>query len=194
MTLEASEIAVAGTGHVWRAPVGTAFPANIDTAVSEPSWTELGYTSTGGVRFSFGRNVKEVMGWQRRDALRIITVDTPRTIAVDFLQFNQNTWSTALGGGSWTEATPDNYEYTPPADDEVDEFAYIVEAEDDGEKYRWCFYKVSNQSGVDFALTRENPIMLPVTVKVLAPDDATLRPFKFQTTDPNLGDYTAAGS
>jgi hypothetical protein len=193
VSLETAEIAVAGTGKIWRAPVGTAFPTNISTAVLETAWTELGYTSTGGVRFSFGRNVTEVFGWQSREALRIITKDTPRTIAADFLQFNQNTWATALGGGTWVEQSAGNYQYTPPSDSSIDEFAYIVEASDDAAVYRWCFRKVANISGVDFALTRENPVMLPVTVKVLAADGG-LGPFVFQTNDENLGRFQDAGS
>lgn len=192
MSLEASEVAVAATGHIWRAAVGTAFPTNISTAVSETAWTELGYTTTEGVRFSFGREVKEVDAWQTRDTLRVITTATPREIAFDFQQFNQNTWATALGGGTWSGSTP-NWEYTPPDDDDVDEMALIIEAVDGSDSYRWCFRKVANMSGVDFALTRENPIILPVSVKVMAADGG-VRPFLFQTNDENLGDYSDAGS
>lgn len=193
MSLEASEVAVAGIGYLWRAPVGTAFPANISTVVNETLWTELGYTAPDGVKFSFGRDVKEVFGWQSRDPLRIITTQTPREIDATFLQFNQNTWLTAMGGGTWTEPTADNFLYVPPDDDVEDEFAYIVQAEDGTDLYRWCFRKVQNMSGVDFGLTREDAIMLPVKVKVLSADGGA-KPFDFQTNDPNLGDATAAGS
>lgn len=192
MSLEANEVAVAGTGNIWRAPVGTAFPTNISTAVNETLWTELGYTTEEGARFSFTRNITEFMGWQSMDVLRILTTATPREIAFDFAQFNQNTWATAMGGGTWTGSSP-NFEYAPPAASAVDEFALIVGATDGSDHYRWCFRKVMNQSGVDFSLTRSNPIILPVTVKVLAADGG-LGPFIFQTDDPNLGDATQAGS
>lgn len=192
MSLEASEIAVAGTGHIWRAPVGTAFPS-ASGSVDETLWTELGYTSTGGVRFSFGKNVTEIMGWQSRDALRVIVKDTPRTVAADLLQTNQNVWNTAMGGGTWTEPTNGYYKWTPPAVDYSDEFALIVQAEDDDLWYRWCFRKVLNTTGVEFAANRENALMFPVTVKVLAADGG-LEPFEFYTNDANLGEFADAGS
>lgn len=193
MSLEANELAVAGTGHIWRGVVGTAFPTDISTAVDETLWTELGFTSTDGVKFSFGRDVQEIFGWQSRSPLRIITKEQPRTIAASFLQFNQNTWVTAMGGGTWSTPSAGKYLYQPPAADYEDVFAYIVEASDGSSKYRWCFRKVQNMSGVDFNLTRTDVITLPVTVKVLEADGG-LAAFDFQTNDADLGDYTQAGS
>lgn len=194
MSLEASEVVVAGTGHVWRATVGTAFPANISTAVDETLWAELGYTTPDGVKLSFGRDVQEVFGWQSRNPLRIITKEQPRTIMCSFLQFNQNTWLTANGGGTWTTPTAGNYLYQPPAPDYEDTFAYIVEASDGtAHKYRFCFRKVENMAGVDFDLKRTDALMLPVTVKVLEADGG-LAAFDFQTNDANLGDATQSGS
>lgn len=193
MSLEASELAVAGTGHVWRAPVGTAFPADISTPVNEVAWIELGYTTVDGVKFNFGRDVNEIYAWQSRDPLRIIIKTTPRTIDATFIQFNQNTWVTAMGGGTWTTPTAGNYLYQPPAADAEDRFAYIVEASDGADKYRWCFRVVQNLSAFDLVLKREDVVMLPVSVKVLAADGG-LAPFDFQTNDPNLGDATQAGS
>lgn len=193
MSLEPDEITVAGTGRIWRAPVATAFPTNITAAVNEPTWTELGYTKPDGVKFSFGREVTKVMGWQTRDALRIITTNIPKSISATFLQFNQNTWATAIGGGTWTEPTAGNFLYAPPADDSIDEFAYIVECSDGAFVYRWCFRKVANTSGVDFSLTRENPIELPISVEVLAADGG-LVPYFLQTNDSNLGRFSDSGS
>lgn len=193
MSLEASEVRVAGTGHIWRAPVGTAFPANISTVVDETLYTELGYTSVDGVKFSFGRDVAEVDAWQSRDALRIITKATPRTVEAKFLQMNENTWNTAMGGGTWTTPTPGNYLYQPPAADYEDVFTYIVESHDGALKYRWCFRNVQNISGVDVELKRTDATMLPIVVKVLAADGG-LPPYDFQTNDANLGDYAQAGS
>lgn len=192
MSLESSEVAVGATGHIWRAPVGTAFPTNISTAVNESLWTELGYTTEEGVRFTFGRETNEVGAWQSYDPVRIISTKIPKEIAHDFLQFNQNTWATAMGGGTWTGTSP-NFEYTPPAESYVDQFAEIIEFTDGDSSYRFCYRKVQNMSGVEFSLTRENPVVLPVTVKVLAADGG-LSPFVFQTNDADLGDATQAGS
>ena len=192
MTLEANETKVGATGHIWRAPVGTAFPTNISTAVDETLWTELGYTSEEGVRFKFSREVTELGAWQSYDPIRILTSKVPKEIAHDFLQWNQNTFATAMGGGTWSGSAP-NFEYVPPAPEELDQFAEIVELQDGDDLLRLCYYKVQNMSGVEFAATRENAMILPVTVKVLAADGDN-PPFRFQTNIADLGDATLAGS
>jgi hypothetical protein len=191
MALDPTEVAVAGTGHLYRAPVGTAFPADAEVAIDLDDWVELGYSTPEGVRFNFGRETSEVMAWQSLDALRVLTTSTPREIAVDFLQFNQANWALAMGGGEWTEGSPGLYSYEPPEGSDVDEFAYIVEAIDGDEVYRWCFRRVTNMGGVEFSLTRENAIILPITVKVLAAP-AGAKPFVFLTNDAALGEALAS--
>lgn len=193
MSLESSEVVVGATGHIWRAAVGTAFPATIGTVVDETLWAELGYTSEDGVGFNLGRNVNEVMAWQAFDPLRIIVESVPKEITYELLQLNQNTWNTAMGGGTWTEPSAGNYLYVPPVESFIDEFAMIVQFEDGDNLYRFCFRKVMNQSGVEFSTSRSENIGLPVTVKVLGAD-AGAAPFDFQTNDANLGEAVEAGS
>ena len=181
MALDATEIAVAGTGHVYRAVLGTAFPANTST-VPAAAWIELGYTTEEGVRFSFSKETTDFMGWQSTDVLRTIATAAPKEIAMDFAQLNQDTWNTAMGGGTWS-GTPPNYEYVPPAASAVDEFALLIEATDGTEIYRWGFTRVVVTGSVDFALTRSDPIILPVTVKVLDASPV----YKLFTNDADLG-------
>jgi hypothetical protein len=183
MALDAEELFVAGTGHIYRAPLGTAFPTSISAPVASP-WVDLGYASEEGARFSFGRDVNEIMGWQSQDPLRIVTTQIPKEISVDLMQLNNETWKTALGGGSWTEPSPGEYQYEPPDESFNDEFAMIVEGTDNDRNFRFCFYRVINMSGVEFAMVRENPIMLPITVKVLANDNGA---YLVQTDDAALG-------
>lgn len=192
MSLESGEIAVGATGNVWRGTVGTPFPTNISADVDETLWTDLGFCSEEGVRFKFNRETTELGAWQSFDPVRILTSKIPKEIAHDFLQWNQNTWATAMGGGTWSGSAP-NYVYTPPPPEELDQFAEIVELRDGDEVIRLCYYKVQNMSGVEFAATRDNAMILPVTVKVLAAD-GTNPPFIMQTNIADLGDATMAGS
>jgi hypothetical protein len=193
MSLESSEVVVGLTGHIYRAPVGTAFPTNISTAVNDALWTELGYVTEDGVTFNFGREVQEIMAWQSFDPLRVIPTAIPKTIAWVPRQLNQNTFATAMGGGTWSEGTPGNYEYEPPDESDVDEFALIVEFADGDQNYRFCYRKVMNQEGVEFVVNRQDSINLSTSVKVLAAD-AGAKPFIFQTDDANLGEFAEAGS
>jgi hypothetical protein len=180
--LDPLQLFVAGTGHIYRAPLETAFPASITATINDP-WTDLGYATPEGARFNFGREVNEIFGWQSYDPLRIVTTQLPKEISVDLMQLNKDTWATAIGGGTFTEPLPGEYQYDPPGENEVDEFAMIIEAEDGDKKYRFCYRRVFNMGGVEFAAVRENPIMLPITVKVLA-STGNAKPFLVQTNDP----------
>lgn len=193
MSLESAEVVVGSTGHIWRGVLGTAFPTNISTAVNETLWTELGYTTEDGVGFNFDRSVNEVMGWQSYDPLRIIVESIPKEITTEFLQFNQNTWSTAAGGGTWSGSSP-NFTYEPPDPSVLDQFALIVEFTDGSNSYRFGFPQVQVTSAFDFSTSRSEAISLPVTFKVLAPVVSTDKPFTFWTNDANLGDPLQAGS
>lgn len=194
MSLESSEVRVMGTGHVYVAPVGTAFPTNISTAVSfAAGWRELGYVSEEGARFKFSREMNEVMAWQSYDPVRMVVKSVPKEVSFDLEQWNQFTLQLALGGGTVTEPTPDNYLYEPPAESVVDERALIIEGQDGNYKYRFCYRKTLNSSGVEFPFVRENPVMFPITMRILAADGG-LGSFLLQTNDPNIGELVEAGS
>lgn len=193
MSLESSEVVVAGTGNIWRAPVNTPFPTNISTAVNEALWTELGYTTEDGVKFSMGRDVQDIPAWQSVDPLRTIIKSTPRSLMATFLQSNQNTWNTAMGGGTWSIPTAGNGLYVPPDPSVPDLMALIVEWRDGVNKYRFCTRKVQVKDPVEFTLARTDAVKLPITFSLLAADNGA-NAFDFQTNDANMYDATAAGS
>ncbi|MGE0138660.1 MAG: hypothetical protein AB7R77_12635 [Ilumatobacteraceae bacterium] len=194
MSLEANEVVIGLTGHLYRAPIGTALPANISTALPAHVWVELGYTTPDGVTFSFGRDVNKIMGWQSFEALRVVTTALPKTIKASLLQMNQNTFSSAMGGGYWTEPTSGKYQYDPADEDDVDEFVYIVEFTDKGYTYRFIFRRVQNTSGAEFTVNRNDAVALPLEVEVLGSNTPGEKPWLLQTDDPNLGLLASAGS
>ena len=194
MALESSEVRVAGTGHAYVAPLGTAIPAGIDSALTHAAgWVELGYTSEEGARFSFGREVNRIMGWQAFDPLRIVVTSVPKTVSVDLMQWNQHTVKLALGGGTVTEPVSGQYQYDPPAESFVDERMFAIEGIDGDYNYRFIYRKALNESGVDFAFVRQNPVVFPITMAILAADSGA-SPWILQTDDPNVGLLTAAAS
>lgn len=191
MSLDAEEIVVTGTGHIYRAPVGTAFP-RVSVAPPAP-WVDLGYASEDGAAFSFGRETNPIMGWQSFDPLRIVTTSIPKTIAVSLLQWNEHTHLTAMGGGTWSSPFSGEFEYEPPDPDFIDEFAYLITGSDGDFEYRIGYKRVMVSDKVDFSFVRANPVMLPITTTVLAaPDGST--PFIAQTTDDMLGATADASS
>lgn len=194
MAFESSEVRVTGTGHVYVAPVDTPFPTNISAAVSHNAgWIELGYASEDGARFSFGREVNEIMAWQSFDPIAQVVTRVPKTVSFDLMQWNQHTVTLALGGGTVTEPTSNNYVYTPPDESYRDERALIVEGIDGAYTYRFCYRKAINEEGVEFSFVRENPVLFPITMKILAPDDDAA-PYIIQTNDPSIGEILEAAS
>lgn len=194
MSLESSEVRVTGTGHVYVAPVGTPFPANVSVAPSHAAgWRELGYCSEAGARFTFGREINNIMAWQSYDPVRKVVTSVPKSVAFDLQQWNQFTVQLALGGGTVSEPTSGQYLYEPPDESFLDERALIVEGVDGDYTYRFCYRKALNESGVEFAFVRSDPVLFPITMGILAADGGA-KPFFIQTDDPNIGELLEAGS
>lgn len=191
MSLDSGEVRVFGSQHLYTAPVGTAFPDDIDDPIDTDDWIELGYTSPEGPRFSFGREIYRVMSSQSFDPLRLVITALPKTVSADLLQWNGENLPLALGGGTVTEPTPGAFLYEPPDESEVDERALIVEGVDGDYTYRFCYRKSVNEAGVEFAFVRESESRFPVTMTILAADDEE-KPFLIQTDDPAIA--SAVGS
>lgn len=188
--LEAEEVVVTGLGGVYVAPLDTPFPADISSPIGSP-WVGLGYVAENGARFSFGRDINEIMAWQSFDPLRLVVTRVPKSIAFDLMQWNQNTVKLALGGGTVTGSSP-NFAYEPPDEDFVDERALIVEGQDKGYTYRFCYRRAINYEGVDFAFVRSDPVQFPISMRILAA--GAVKPWLLQTDDPNIGDLAEAAS
>ena len=193
MSLEGDEVRVAGTGHIYVAPVGTALPANISAPVSfAAGWRDLGYATEDGARFSFGREINSIMAWQSFDPVRKVVTALPKTVAFDLMQSNQYTWGLGMGGGTFSGSEP-NWEYQPPEESYVDERALIIEMSDGDYDYRILYPRALNENGVELAFVRSDPVVFPITMGILTPSGGS-KPFKIQTNDPNFGDLVEAGS
>ena len=110
MALDPDQLVVTGSGRVYAGTVGVStIPTNVSAAIDvagTDGWVELGYTSEAGVSFSFGRDSKEIKGWQSRNPLRQVVTGTPSSFKCELLQWNHATLRLALGGGSITGSNP----------------------------------------------------------------------------------------
>lgn len=167
MSLDATELVVAGTGAVYRAAVGTSMPSDVTTTPSSLSWTNLGYTSENGAKFTFDRKTNPIMGWQSYQPLRVVVNEIPIETEFDLLQWNNDTLETALGGGSF-DTQGSGVRYTPPAESFIDEFALIIDGKDGDSSYRFYFPRVMVTDKVEFSFVRSNPVSLPIKVRTLA--------------------------
>lgn len=181
MALDPTEIVVAGIGFVYLAPVGTDFPA-FDVDPTTAGFTELGYITPDGAKYSFKRDVADIEAWQSLDPVRKVVKKLPKTIGFALQQSNTETLVLALGGGTVTEDTG-VFTYEPPAVSSVDERAMIVEYIDDDVKFRWYYFRSQNDAGVDFNPTRGKEVAFQIEMSVLTPVGGGI-PFYFETNSP----------
>lgn len=178
-----SEVRVFADGGVYRAVVGADEPTGISDTIDEAVWTYLGYLSTAGPRFSFGRETKDIEVWQSFNPVRTVSTKIPISLKADFMQTNVATLMTALGGGDVVETSPGEFEYSPPDPAEIDEMALMVVLLDGDLSYRYIFRRATLSDATDFAGVKDDATNLPVTWKFLQPDGGE-SPFIIQTDDP----------
>lgn len=197
MALDADQLVIPGTGHVYVGDANETLPSTIATAVSTSGSTgfiELGYTTEAGVGFSFGRVTKEIKSWQSGYPLRRLITDTPTTVSFSLLQFTYASFRLAMGGGAFGNSGGSNYYFEPPDADFVDERSIIIEASDGDYDYRWMFRRCVVSDTVDFNLMRTDPVAFPLKFDVLESGTPSQKPWAFQTNDPEIGQFALVGT
>jgi hypothetical protein len=169
MANTASEVVVASGGKVYIAPVGTAEPNSaVDTL--NAAYKDLGFVSEDGISASFGVTVEDVNAFQ--SLLPIRRVVTGRTADISFTcrQWNADTFSLALGGGSFQESGG-NYLFFPPENnDALAENAVIIEWNDGSKHYRLVIRRAVVVEGVETTIVRNAAADLPISLSVLGSD------------------------
>jgi hypothetical protein len=185
MALDAGDIRVAGTAHIYFAPLLTTFPA-FDEVPDPDDWDELGYVTTDGLTLTFGREVTEIYAMQSLEPVRVIATKVPKTVGFSLMQEGRSQLIMALGGGTFTTTgvAPDIvYKYEPPDASVIDERSMIVQMLDGTNEYRWYYKRCQNREGVEHKYVREDAATFPVSMQILAPTDESA-PFYLETNDP----------
>ena len=185
MSLDAGDIRVAGTAHIFFGALLTPFPA-FDEPPDPTDWDELGYVTTDGVTLGFSREVTEIYAMQSLEPVRVIATKVPKTVGFSMMQEGRSQLILALGGGTFTESgvAPDVvYKFEPPDASVIDERAMIVQMLDGTNEYRWYYKRTQNREGVEHKYVREDAATFPVSMQVLAPTDES-KPFYMETNDP----------
>ena len=161
MALTAEEVFIAGTGHVYVAPVGTTAPTDT-VAAWAAGWVELGFTDDSGVAITPGRTITDIPAWQSRYPVRRLVTAETFDAAFSLLQWNEDTISLAFGGGTW-----DGDVYTPPAAGSIDERALGIEAVDGDKTTRIIIPRgmITTVGAINMVKTGGNPI--PLTFSAL---------------------------
>lgn len=180
MAFDVDEVLVAGTGHVYLAPVGSTEPTDTTTAW-DAAWKELGYTTDDGVTKTPGKTITDIPAWQSFYPVRRIVSGRDFSVAFSLLQWNRDTLAAAYDGGTWA-TTGGIHTFTPPDAGSLYQRALGIEATDGSKIYRWVFRQgiISDVGGIQ--LVRTGAAAIPITFGITA--ESGTDPFKFVTDDP----------
>lgn len=187
MANDATAVRVAGQTQIYLADVDTPFPLFDDDLTAEADWTDVGYVTTDGVTWNFGRETTDIEAMQSFDPIRTITTKVPKTLGFAIMQVGQEQFALALGGGTWTTtgvAPAIIYRFEPPDPSQLAERAAIVEMVDGTNKYRWNVKRLTQKEAVEYKYTRDAAATMPVSLSILAAPDGT-EPFYMETNDPS---------
>lgn len=170
--LNAEEVRVALTGHVYYIPPGKTYPTDMSPVTDG---VDLGYTTEDGVAFSFAKDTEDIMGWQTKDPLRKLVTAEPKSCSFSLRQLSRDTWLSTMGG-TITKNADDSYLWEPDEGKQL-EGAIIVEFVDGAKSARFGFRRAAQTAAVEFNLVRNDAINLPNEWTALATSDGSKASF-----------------
>lgn len=181
MALDCAEVRVGLTGHLYTAPVGTAMPADVTTAIPTP-WVDLGYTTEDGLSMSVDTNKEDFNVWQSNSPCRSVVTSQTYTTSFTLVQRNADTLKLAFGGGEVTAAGVGAVKYTPPPAG-LNEAAFVYEVQDGAITDRYLMYRGNPALSGDVSFTKGEMTGYEIEVTHL---DSTDGVWELLTNDPNV--------
>lgn len=168
--LNAGAVRVAGTGAIWKAPVGSTLPTDSTTAL-DAAFKNLGYQATG---FTVTPSYKttNVTGWQTLQPLLVVTTENSKAISFEAMEQNAETLSLAWGGAAIVPGTAGAYTIAVP-EGQLDEFALVIGWVDGAISQRIVCPRVALSSLPTIKYVRTDAVSFPLEVQVLKPADGS---------------------
>lgn len=169
--LDANEIVVAGTGHLFVAPYDDllTLPDDIGTAPGvglAADFLDVGLTTEDGVVLSLERDAQSVMAWQRKRSVRRYNASQMERFTATLLQWNDENLILAFGGGE-VSATDNGFRYDFPDPEEVDERAVVLDWVDGDRNYRLVIPRAMVIDSTEVTFARTAPSTLPLTIEAV---------------------------
>lgn len=153
-----------GPGRLYVAPVGTAAPTDLTTALGA-AWEPIGYTEEGS-EFSYEVSSEPVEVAEELDPLFYRTTGRSGTVSFAMAENTARNLTIAFNGGDVSApATDGSVTYTPPEPGTEERRALLFESED-GEE-RWVWPQVFQGGNVSMARRKgAEKTTLPVEMRV----------------------------
>ena len=172
MALDATKVKVAGSGAIWKAPIGTTLPTDSTTAYAG-AFVNLGYISDGGFELDQSLKTKEVGAWQTLEVVRLINTMVSRSVTFDALESNKNSVALAWGGATVTPGTGSAYTMSIPDASVTQEFILGIDWNDGTTSQRIIIKRGVLKSFPKIKYTRQDAITYTLEVQALAPADGS---------------------
>lgn len=167
MALNATEVRVAGSGAIWKAPTGTTLPTD-EVSAWGTGWVNLGFVEDG---FKVKQDLKttEVSAWQTLEPVRIINDSLTRSVSFTLEQSNKDTVELAWGGATITPGTGGKYTLAIPSASAVAEFIIGLDWNDGATTQRIIFTRAALLSLPELTFSRKDAVKYPLEFRALAP-------------------------
>lgn len=168
MALNSGEIRVAGTGRIYKAPLGTTIPTTT-TGTLDAAFADLGYAADG---FTLKQDLKttDINAWQTLEAVRVIANSLVRTFSFVLQQTNADTLSLAWGGATVTAGASGAYTLDLPPAGALAEYVFLIDWSDGDTTQRIVVPRGTLTSLPELKFTRAGAVDYSLEVRAVVPD------------------------
>lgn len=173
MALDASKIKVAGTGAIWKAPIGTSGVPTDSTTAYPNGFVNLGWISEGGFQLDQSLKTKAVGAWQSIETVRLISTGLERSVSFETLESNAATLSLAFNNATITNGSAGAYTMSLSASQLSAEFVLGIDWSDGVTSQRIIFPRAVLKSLPKIKYTRQDALQFSMEIMALAPADGS---------------------
>lgn len=165
--LKATEVRVAGSGAIWKAPTGTALPVD-EAAPWGVGFVNLGFQEDG---FKIKQDLKtnDLPAWQTLEPVRILVESLTRTLSFTALQSNKDTVGLAWGGAAIVPGTAGKYTLNLPDPSVVPEFVIGMDWNDGVTTQRIVIPRAALVTLPELTFGRKDAVKYSLEFRALAP-------------------------
>lgn len=172
MPLVAEEVRVGITGELYKAPPGTAAPADSTTPL-DPDYIGLGYVNEDGVTENWDDSVDDIIAWQNATTVRSSTTESTLSFELTLIQTRGSVLEMFHRGSTITEPTAGNYELeVKPIT--ADPSAWVLDVIDGGKLIRIYVGNGEVVERGEVMYANGEPVGYPVTLRAYPDSDGNL--------------------
>lgn len=169
MSVNASNIRVAGNGNIWKAPVGSALPTDSTSAI-DAAFKNIGF-ATDGFELQQELSIKEIEAWQSLESVRLIPTKKTRKVTFEAIETNTTTLALAYGGATVTAGSNGAYTLDLPSGFQTEEFSLVLDWNDGATNQRVVIPRATLASLPKITAGRQDAIKYGFEVQALTPSD-----------------------